>query len=256
MIFILGGNGFVGSAFSRYCTQTDIPHKVITRQNYADHVGKHCDVLISSHGNASKVLSRKFPQRDYDISVTSTQNALFDFNYKKFVLISSCDIYHDHSSPQNTKETTEPDASKQNTYGFHKLLAEKLVMHHAKKWLIVRLGGMIGDGLKKNPIYDILHGGPMFIDPSSEMQFINTDDVARIVMEINHDNEIFNICGDGKISLNILLERYGKVEISDSDGIPKVIYDVNVDKIKKNVVLPTTKESVISYCDRYRKLYG
>ena len=29
---------------------------------------------------------------------------------------------------------------------------------HAPRWLIVRLAGMVGPGLKKNPVFDVLHG--------------------------------------------------------------------------------------------------
>jgi len=42
-LFILGGNGFIGSAFSRYASGHGIEHAVIQKSNYSDFTGKTCD---------------------------------------------------------------------------------------------------------------------------------------------------------------------------------------------------------------------
>ena len=47
MIFILGGNGFVGSAFARLCRATGQEHVVLARDNYAAHRGRACSVRCS-----------------------------------------------------------------------------------------------------------------------------------------------------------------------------------------------------------------
>ena len=47
MIFVIGGNGFVGSAFARACAAAGQEHAVITRQNYPDYRGKACSVLVN-----------------------------------------------------------------------------------------------------------------------------------------------------------------------------------------------------------------
>lgn len=247
LIFILGGEGFVGSAFVRHCNSMGIPHESVTRQNYSEHAGSSCDVLVASNASSDRRLCGRDPRLGYDLNVTAIQRALCDFDYGRFVLVSSCDVYPDCSSYDATAETAGIDVSLQGTYGFYKYVAERLVMHHADDWLIARLGGMVGSGLVKNPIYDVLHGGPLYVDPLSRLQFINTDDVARIALGIQDRNEIFNICGRGQVRLADVLERYGPADVEP--GSPEVAYDVNTDKISRIADLPSTADTVAAYCD-------
>ena len=46
MIYIIGGMGYVGSGFTRYCRAHGLPHQVITRDNYQEFAGTGCDVLV------------------------------------------------------------------------------------------------------------------------------------------------------------------------------------------------------------------
>ena len=252
MIFILGGKGFVGSAFSQYCKENNIEHQVITRENYSDFIGKNCDILINSSGNSSKLLGKKDPLVDFERSVTSVKKTLYDFNFKKYVLLSSCDVYPDCSSPEKTREDSILDIEKQSQYGFHKYLAELCVISGCNNWLILRLGGMIGNGLKKNPIYDILHGGPLWVNTQSQLQFMNTIDVAKIIFSLidkNISNNIFNSCGDGLVMIHDLLNRFGNVTISDNSSTVK--YNVNIEKIKQIENLPNSEVSVNQFIEKY-----
>ncbi len=247
MIFILGGKGFVGSAFARFCKSQNKEFIVINRQNYDSYKGKSCDIFVNANGNSSKILATKNPIEDFDATVASTKKSLIDFNFKKYVLLSSCDVYPDCSSPLLTSEDCEIDLSKQSTYGFHKYLAEQCVRHDVKRWLVIRLGGMIGIGLRKNPVFDIMYGGPLWVDPKSELQYMNTDDVARIVFEIldkEITNDIFNVCGDGLVKLESIMD-YNKIKVNSDSPIVK--YNVNIDKIKKNTKVPDSMESVINF---------
>lgn len=251
MIFILGGNGFVGSAFSRICQKQNLEHCIITRENYAKCIGRHCDVFINANGSSSKLLGNKDPKSDFDINVKSTHNTLMDFKFKKYVLISSCDVYPDCSSPAITSEDSSIDISKQSVYGFHKYLAEQCVQNASEQWLIMRLGGMVGIGLRKNAIFDILYGGKMWLDPESKLQFINTNDVAKITIDLldkKIDNEIYNLCGDGLVKLQEVINRTGK-HIQIMTNSPNVIYNVNISKIKKIASLPTSIETVNKFVD-------
>ena len=123
MIFIIGGGGFVGSAFVRSCAKAGKEFSIINRQNYGEFVGKRCDVLINANGNSKKFLAQKDPLQDFDASVRSVRASLIDFRHDYYIYLSSCDVYPDCSSPETTSEDQKLDVSEQSPYGFHKYLA-------------------------------------------------------------------------------------------------------------------------------------
>lgn len=254
MIFILGGKGFVGSAFTRYCQSNGIDYEIIDRNNYLSNRGRSCDVFINANGNSSKVLATKDPIKDFDATVRSVRSSLNDFQFKRYVLLSSCDVYANCSSPETTHEDSEIDVSRQSQYGFHKYLAEECVRHSAKDWLVIRMGGMVGTGLKKNPIFDIINGGPLWVDPASEIQYVNTDDVAKTVFGLidrNLTKEIFNICGNGLVKLEKLLQNHA---VKVNPNSPMVKYDVNIEKIQKITKMPDSMETVTNFISSIKQV--
>jgi nucleoside-diphosphate-sugar epimerase len=249
MIFIIGGKGFVGSAFSRVCETQKMSYAIITKQNYPEFMGKQCDIVIDADGNSSKVLAINNPVQDFDINVRSLRTRLTELKYDCYVYLSSCDVYPDCSSPAATKEDQKISISRQNPYGFHKYLAELCVQQVSPKWLIFRPGGFVGPGLKKNAIFDILKGGPLWLDPESELQFIQTDQAAEIVLKIiaaNRYNEIFNLCGQGLIRLREIIDHIN-INVTVSPNSPRVKYDVSIEKLSKLIEIPMTRQAVFEF---------
>ena len=249
MIFILGGRGLVGSGFARYCERTGRPFSVIHRENYASCVGQSCDLLVNANGNSSKILARRDPKKDFEASVSSVRASLEDFRYQRYVHVSSCDVYRDCSSPKTTREELPLDSARQTPYGFHKLLAEQCVQHAADDWLILRFGGFVGPGLKKNAIYDILQGGPLFLDPGSELQFLHTDRAAEIVFRLIEQGirrEIFNLCGRGLVRLQEVIDLRGKA-VTVNPNSPTLRYEVSIEKVSALVEVPETRAAVFEF---------
>lgn len=249
MIFILGGKGLVGSAFVRWCERNGRPYRVINRQEYASCIGQACDLLINANGNSRKLLATTDPIADFDANVRSVRASLSDFRFRKYVYISSCDVYPDCSSPDTTCESLTPDPAAQSPYGFHKYIGEACVRHSAADWLIFRFGGFVGPGLKKNAVYDVLRGGPLFLDPASELQFLHTDKAAEIVMrvaEMGAGREIFNLCGAGLVSLEEVMQTAGG-PVTVQPGSPRVRYEIDLRKISALVDLPETRSTVLDF---------
>src|SRR5262249_19486531 len=162
--------------------------------------------------NSTKYLAREWPVEEFDASVRSVRASLADFHSEFFVYLSSCDVYSDCSSPQTTNEETQLDPAQQSPYGFHKFLAEQCVRHAAPHWLSPRPGGLVGPGLWKNPVFDILNGGPLWLDPASELQYLRTDALAKILfglLDQNVDRQILNVCGHGLIRLTEVIDWAG-----------------------------------------------
>jgi nucleoside-diphosphate-sugar epimerase len=249
MIFILGGHGFVGSAFTRYCLRHRLAHRVVDRANYEQLAGARCDVFINANGNSSKLLAREGPLQEFDASVRSVRSSLIHFRAGYYVHLSTCDVYPDCSSPQTTCEDAQPLVAAQSPYGFHKYLAEQCVRHAAARWLILRLGGFVGPGMKKNPIYDILHGGPLWLDPASQLQFLDTDTAANLVfqlIDLGLDRQIVNVCGRGLIALREVIDTLSR-PVPVNPGSPCVRYDVAIEKLSRWVSVPPTRETVLNF---------
>ena len=242
MIHIIGGKGFVGSACARACRSAGLDYEIIDRSNYSLFRARPCDVLINANGNSKKYLATRDPEAEFQASVATVRASLEDFDYKKYVLISTCDVYPDCSSPLTTKEDCDLQVATQSPYGFHKYLAELCVKHHAHDWLIFRLGGSVGPGLKKNPVFDILTGGPLWLDPSSELQFLSTDEAAEIILKIvalGSTGQTYNVCGEGTMALSAIIDLAG-ARVSVQPGSPRVRYEVSIDKVKRLVPVSST----------------
>jgi len=249
MIFILGGNGFVGSAYARVLAAQGRKFTVITRANYAALAGRSCDVLINANGNSKKFLAQRAPLEEFDASVRSVRASLVDFPCQTYVYLSTVDVYPDCSSTSPTAESTPLDPATQSPYGFHKHLAEQCVRHSAPAWLILRLGGFVGPGLWKNAIHDVMQGGPLWLDPRSELQFLHTDQSAELAMKLIDSpcrGEVFNLCGRGVISLAEVIEATA-TSVPVRSGSPCVRYEVDISKLAAHVIVPETRPTVLQF---------
>lgn len=249
-VTLIGADGFVGSAFARLlATRPDIELIPVTRQNYSTHAGLKSDVLIEAACNSKKFLADENPLADFQASVEHRLKTLRDFPARYHLHISSVDVYSDLASPATTWEDSPVDPARGSHYGLHKLFAENLVRHYTQNWLILRLAGMVGPGLRKNPVFDILNDRPLRIHPDSRYQYMHTDEVARIgwaLMEKSVVGEIFNVCGDGLIAMSEIARLAGKdldLSLLSPAAVPRVVEACN-EKIKGQQVLPRTIETI------------
>lgn len=249
MIYIIGGKGFVGSAVARACLYRGLEYHVLAHDTIEQFNGTSCDLLINANGNSKKFMADRDPLWEFDASVRSVRASLVNIHTNRYIHLSSCDVYPDCSSPEKSREEQVLDVMRQSPYGFHKYLAEQCVMRHASEWLIFRMGGFVGAGLKKNAIYDILHGGPLWLSPESALQFINVDTAADIILDLalsERKSEIYNLCGTGTIQLSEVISAVGE-KIECKSACSAVHYEVSTDKLRAIVDIPSTRETVLAY---------
>jgi nucleoside-diphosphate-sugar epimerase len=258
-VTIIGANGFIGSAFARLLkNQTGVKLTEVTRETYVELRGRESDVLIEAAGNSKKFLADQNPAAEFEASVTHRLRTLLDFPARFHLHISSVDIYNDLTSPATTREDSPMDISRSSRYGAHKFVAEQLVRHYASRWLIVRFAGMVGPGLRKNPVYDILHGEPLRIHPESRYQFLHADDAAQIAWNLAQSGatgEVFNVCGDGLISpqeISLLAGRPLNLTLLATEVRPRIV-NVSVAKIKGRTSLPATRQTIEAYVSRVKE---
>jgi nucleoside-diphosphate-sugar epimerase len=252
MILLVGGQGFVGSAFDRLFRQRGTLHRTITRESYPAAAGSTGTVLINASANSRKYLAEQDWRADFEASVESVLRTIRDFRAGLYVLLSSVDVYNVLDDPDRNGEDATIDPLRLSTYGFHKYVAEACVRRHVPHWLIVRLAGMVGPGLKKNPVFDVLHGRPLSIHPDSQYQFMSTDAVANVVwrlIESGETNRVVNVCGSGLISPRGISELAGKplVVAPDAAASPPRIVHVNTRLAASIVDLPETRSTIAEF---------
>lgn len=255
-VFILGGAGFVGSAFARLCRRDGIDHYIVELENYDEFRGKECDLLINAAGNSKKYLAAENPPEDFRYSLLALLETFFDFRFRSYVYISSIDVYPDHTDPTCNREDAEIEIENLSHYGFHKYLGECMVRHYLSRWLIVRLGGVLGPGLKKNPVFDLLHDIPLRVSEESSYQYIATDTVAALVLELarlERWNEVFNLCGTGTVEIREIRKWLGKPLRYHGDSSPSPEhYEVNNDKLKDLFDVPDSRRTARSFIENFK----
>ena len=253
MIFVIGGNGFVGSAFVRYFKKNNITHKSINKKNYKKYIGKKCKILINANGNSKKYLAESNDLLDFKLSTISVKKTLVDFKFQSYIYLSSAEVYSNSQFKKNTKEDRFIDVSNISKYALHKYLSELLVSSlKNKNWWIFRLTGMVGKNLKKNPIYDIVNNKNIRISPKSQLQYLNTDDVVKVIMKISNkknSGQIFNIAGKGLIKLERVFQ-ISKKEISKTKKLKVIKQNIDTEKIEKKINLPKTIDTINDYFKR------
>lgn len=251
---VIGGDGFVGSAFLRELSRLGYEPVNVNRTS-SDLLGKqHWDLVIDAAGNSLKYLAESDPDSDFDRTVAHKMRVMSRFPASMHIHVSSVDVYSELSNPQVTSENG-PVGRGSSHYGFHKWISEELASHHLDSWLIVRLAGMVGPGLKKNPVHDILHERPIRIHPDSQYQFMATDDVARIALDLwesGRNRDVINICGKGAISpAEIAHMAKRKLHLSEEATLSKPrIVDINIQKLCAIMPVPETSVTLQEFLNK------
>lgn len=257
-VAVIGASGFVGSAFVRYLRSHsfgDIELTEVARSNYERCSGNYYDVVIHCAGNSRKYFAEQSPFDEFDTSVGVVTRGLRDFPANCHILISSVDVYADLTNQYGTKEESTVSAVSSSHYGFHKYLAEEVVRHHATSWLVFRLAGMVGPGLKKNPVFDLMNGLPLRIHPDSRYQYIQTDDVASLCWTLVSSGvrgEVFNVCGAGTMTMREIAELVGIKSFVCSfppETEPRIV-DIDITKIRSRLPVADTRASLASFLSK------
>jgi len=237
---VIGANGLLGKSIVKYLELNK--HKVIkiNKKNYLKKKNSYADIVINANGNSNKFFANNNPNIDFKKSFLTTFKSIEDFKFKKYIFLSSGDIY---ATPELSK-THEKNCFDfpANFYGKNKILSEKLIQFYCKKWLIFRLGPVIGKNIKKNAVYNIMNNLHVYDNIKSKSSFIDSDSVAKIIYKINKkiNNQIFNLSGKGTVSL----ERIKKMTKSNSTFDNKRLkkkYELNINKLSNLIKIPKTE---------------
>ena len=206
-VVVLGAAGLVGSAVSSHLRSLGCPVIPVERADQPLSTPIQADVVVNCNGNSYRFRANQNPRWDFEASVLTVEQSLFDISTRLYIYISSVDVYSVLHDPSRNCETAPIQPSSLDVYGFHKWIAERIVEKFAPRWSILRLGTVVGPGLKKGPVFDLLQGLPLFMSLDSLLTLVDTHTITRVVeLLIDRPGEsgILNVTGTGSVLLREL----------------------------------------------------
>jgi nucleoside-diphosphate-sugar epimerase len=186
--------------------------------------GASFDLVVCAAAPAEKWRANAEPDADWD-NLASLIDCLEAVHAERFVLVSTIDVY---PVPVGVDETTPVDAEANHPYGCHRYRLEEAVRARFPTALVVRLPGVFGPGLKKNLVFDLLHGREeSFVRPSSKFQFY---DLAWLWGDVNRaldaDLRLVNLATP-PVSAEQVAQEVFSVELPSTDApVDEVRYDM------------------------------
>ena len=196
---LIGYTGFVGGTLHR-ARPFDA---MVNSKTIGDLRGRSFDLVVCAGVPAVKWLANKEPEADRT-SIATLTDTLATVQAREFVLISTIDVYLDPGVAADEDHVI--DAASNHAYGRHRRELEEWVTTRFPTTRIVRLPALFGDGLKKNVIFDLLHGNLTdAINPASAFQWYPLrrlhDDIERIRSE---DLRLVNLFTEPLVTADIV----------------------------------------------------
>ncbi|WP_397448295.1 pyridine nucleotide transhydrogenase [Pseudomonas sp. NA-150] len=161
---LIGFTGFVGSTLARQTSFTALYRSTSIAE--IDH--RSFDTLVCAGAPAQKWIANREPEADWQ-NIDGLITHLRTLTCKTFILISTVDVFK--TAVEVDEDSTVVEAGL-HPYGLHRRRLEQFVEAHFPRHLIVRLPGLVGPGLRKNVIFDLLHHNNLqAIDSRGVFQF-------------------------------------------------------------------------------------
>lgn len=188
---IVGAGGYLGSALCMACRNTSA-HSVVavTRENYVDSRNREYDVLINCAMPSARFWARNNPQGDFVETVQKTADLIYGWKYGKFVQIS----------------TVSARCQLDTVYGRNKAAAEALC---SADHLIVRLGAIFDEEMRKGVLIDMVRGNTVFADGDSRYCFAARGFIAGWIAENLGRSGVVEVGGRNAISLREVARHIG-----------------------------------------------
>ncbi len=164
---LIGYTGFVGQNLCRFFYFDEFYNS----QNFKEMKNREFNTIFFAGLPAKKWYANLHPEEDWQ-NIQEIMSVLETVKAKKFVLISTIDVYHQITG--SCQIEIQPEEN--HVYGKNRYLFEQFVKEKFSNYLIVRLPALFGKGLKKNVIYDLMNNNQVEkIKVNSRFQWYNLD---------------------------------------------------------------------------------
>lgn len=215
---LIGSSGFVGGNLANQHTFDFL----YTSKNIEEIRGKAFDVVVCAAAPGVKWKANKEPDNDW-AAVGGLIENLKHITARTFILISTVDVYN---QPGGVDENTSIITNELLPYGKHRRMLEEFVVEHFGS-LIVRLPALFGPGLKKNPLFDLMHGSFDFIDRRMVLQFYNLAYLWSDITKALHNNlSLINLATE-PINIKEIAQTVFNLELTKEMSISPASYDIH-----------------------------
>lgn len=216
---LVGHTGFVGGNLAAQ-HRFDACFNSKTIESIA---GRRFDTLVVSGMPAAKWIANGDPAADR-ANLDRLWDAVRQVKSETVVVMSTVDVY---PSPVGVDEDTPIDPNAQQPYGLNRLELERRAASHFGRVLSVRLPGLFGPGLKKNAVYDLLHGNETHkIHANGVFQFYNLDRLWRDVQTaLDAGLSVVNFATESVSVREVAREAFG-LDFANDPGTKPARYDV------------------------------
>jgi hypothetical protein len=234
MIGIIGPYGFVGSSVLRALKREDIV--LIDRSNIDFCSSYFYSTLYICAGEARKWYVNS-NTKDSTKSMVDLYTSISRFRASKVVYFSSIDVYN--------KDQNVNDGYSIEPYGVLKLVFEDLIVKVFENCVIVRLGALFGNGLKKNFLFDLLNKRFEWIESQSPLtgfQYFNLDQIKLLLDCVKEIRGQHIVDAFSDVILNYEVIDYLRLDITLKGANPSVY---NIPIIDDHIVIRPTKKEML-----------
>lgn len=256
-VVLLGHRGFVGSAIATHLRALNVPFVGVDRSNREALRGTRAQFVINAAGSSERALAEQDPLASFRANVDATMASLVDFPAEQYIHLSTIAVYEHRTDPLRNAEDAPIEPTALAPYAFQKYLGELIIRRLAPRWVVLRLGPMVGPRLRKNSIYDLLARRTLFYHPDSELPYMDTRAVADFAWRLRGEGgEIFNVCGSGRVRLRDVARDLGVTLGAEADRLPLDSFDVNTAKLASRMTLPESSAVVAAFVRQWRESVG
>lgn len=218
---LIGYTGFVGGNLN---LQTKFTH-LFNSKNIGEISNNEYEIVVCAAPTAVKWHANQFPEEDLKI-INKLKDDIKNVKTNMFVYISTVDVY---KNPINVDENTIVDDNdpELHPYGKHRRYLEKFVESNFQNYLIIRLPGLFGVGLKKNFIFDLMTRNALdYTHKDSKFQFYYLKNIWRdINTAIENNIKIMNFATEPVDAMTVA-EKCFNEEFSNITERPAVDYNM------------------------------
>lgn len=240
-VLITGTQSGLGKYLSNTIGNTISYNRDASNADFEEYKARGVDTIIHCAFNSSKQVNSDNLNSYIKDNVFLTKK-LSKIPHKKFVFISTVDVYPKDNKYHSEKELIDIDSTK-GIYEITKLISESLIQNLCSNYLILRCAALLGKNSKKNSLIKIIKENhpTLTLSADSSLNYILHKDVLkfiRIAIEKNLQG-IYNLAS----SKNITLSQVAKA-LKKQVHFGNYTYNVgNIDNTKVVTVYPAFKKT-------------